>query len=92
MRGQARDRRLRSPNVTLRGIGADAIAMTVISFKPRSQRAVRKKRQDERRGATLCRTGFHRFEVVDTPFDVRAGRLVTRLRCARCGEERTEAR
>jgi hypothetical protein len=43
------------------------------------------------RGNTLCRRGFHRWSVVDTPFDSKQGRLVTRYRCDRCGEEKTEA-
>jgi hypothetical protein len=43
------------------------------------------------RGNTLCRRGFHNWVVVDTPFDSKQGRLVTRYRCERCGEEKTEA-
>lgn len=43
-------------------------------------------------GRGLCRSGFHKWEVVERPFDVRQGRLVTRYRCGRCGAERTEAR
>lgn len=46
----------------------------------------------KRRGNTLCRRGFHKWVVVDTPFDSKQGRLVTRYRCKRCGEEKTEAR
>jgi hypothetical protein len=43
-------------------------------------------------GNTLCRRGFHKWQAVaGTPFDVKAGRLVTRFRCQRCGAERTEA-
>ncbi|HHH44991.1 MAG TPA: hypothetical protein ENK49_12705 [Gammaproteobacteria bacterium] len=44
------------------------------------------------RGNTLCRRGFHKWRVVDTPFDSRQGRLVNRYRCTRCGAEKTEAR
>jgi hypothetical protein len=40
---------------------------------------------------TLCRRGFHKWLVVDTPFDSKQGRLLTRYRCARCGEEKIEA-
>ncbi|HHJ16731.1 MAG TPA: hypothetical protein ENJ80_08560 [Gammaproteobacteria bacterium] len=43
------------------------------------------------RGNTLCRRGFHKWEVVDRPFDVKAGRLVTCWRCRRCGAEKTGA-
>ena len=42
--------------------------------------------------AKLCESGFHRWEVVSTPFDVKLGKLVTRYRCKRCGAVKTEAR
>jgi hypothetical protein len=42
-------------------------------------------------GNTLCRRGFHKWVVVDTPFDSKQGRLVTRLRCERCGLTKIEA-
>lgn len=51
----------------------------------------RKPRPAERhRGNTLCRRGFHKW-VVDKEqhFDTRQGRLVTLLRCARCGTTST---
>ncbi len=44
-----------------------------------------------RKGNTLCRRGFHKWEPVDTPFDVKQGRLVTRYRCRRCGAVKTGA-
>lgn len=44
------------------------------------------------KGNTLCRRGFHKWVVVDTPFDSRQGRLVTGYRCERCGAEKTEGR
>jgi hypothetical protein len=83
------------PAATLRPLPQpDACAMSVLPFRPKPKPKPKPKadRTAQRRGATLCRSGFHRFEVVDTPFDVRAGRLLTRLRCARCGAERTELR
>ncbi|MFV8834821.1 hypothetical protein [Aquisalimonas sp.] len=53
----------------------------------------RQRRQRKREGDTLCRAGRHRWEVVtESRFDVREGRLVTVLRCSRCGRERTERR
>ena len=53
----------------------------------------KRRRQRKSEGDTLCRAGRHKWRVVtDSEFDVRAGRLVTRLRCQRCGRERTEAR
>ncbi len=53
----------------------------------------RQRQQKKREGDTLCRAGRHRWQVVtESQFDVRKGRLVTRLRCTRCGRERTESR
>ncbi|SEP09792.1 hypothetical protein [Aquisalimonas asiatica] len=53
----------------------------------------RQRRQRKREGDTLCRAGRHRWEVVtESRFDVREGRLMTVLRCSRCGRERTERR
>jgi hypothetical protein len=43
------------------------------------------------RGNSLCSRGFHKWKVVDTPFDTKQGRLLTRYRCERCGREKTEA-
>ncbi|HHH35547.1 MAG TPA: hypothetical protein ENK48_01800 [Gammaproteobacteria bacterium] len=53
----------------------------------------RRVRPSERhRGRTLCRSGFHKWEIVqEKQFDVRAGRLVTIERCRRCGKQRTRA-
>jgi hypothetical protein len=56
------------------------------------QRAARKKRerQAQARGQTLCRSGFHKWQVDQRKqFDVHEGRLVTVLRCARCAATRT---
>ncbi|HWV16743.1 MAG TPA: hypothetical protein VN030_15035 [Cellvibrio sp.] len=45
------------------------------------------------KGKTLCRSGFHKWEVVkDKQFDVKQGKLVTIYKCARCGEQKVEAR
>ena len=45
------------------------------------------------KGKTLCKSGFHRWEVVPgKPFDVKQGKLVTHFRCSRCGATRIEAR
>jgi hypothetical protein len=47
--------------------------------------------QERHKGKALCRSGFHKWEPVKgTPFDVKAGKLVTRYRCTRCGATRTE--
>lgn len=48
---------------------------------------------DRHKGKSLCRHGFHKWEVVEgTPFDVKSGRLVTRYRCVRCQATRVEGR
>ena len=44
-------------------------------------------------GNTLCRSGFHKWEIVqEKRFDVRQGKLVTYYRCKRCGITKTETR
>jgi hypothetical protein len=49
--------------------------------------------KEKHQGKTLCRSGFHKWEVVKgNPFDVKSGKLVTRYRCRRCGATRSEAR
>lgn len=45
----------------------------------------RKKPAGDSRGKTLCREGFHKWEIwKDKQFDVKAGKLVTVYRCGRC--------
>ena len=49
--------------------------------------------KDKLKGKTLCKSGFHKWEVVQgNPFDVKQGKMVTRYRCSRCGATRVEAR
>lgn len=44
-------------------------------------------------GKMLCKSGFHKWEVVQkNPFDVKRGKLVTIYRCRRCGIIKSEAR
>ena len=44
------------------------------------------------KGNTLCRSGFHKWKIVtDQQFDVKQGKLVTRYKCTRCGEEKVKA-
>lgn len=45
--------------------------------------------KDKHKGRTLCKSGFHKWEVVETPFDVNKGKLLTTYRCSRCGETKT---
>ncbi|WNO09787.1 hypothetical protein [Teredinibacter sp. KSP-S5-2] len=58
----------------------------VVEFK-------RPKKKDPHKGKTLCRSGFHKWEVNrEKQFDVKQGRLVTIYRCCRCGKEKVELR
>ena len=65
----------------------------VISLQDAARRkAAREKRerQARARGQTLCRRGFHKWQVDQRKqFDVREGKLVTVLRCERCEATRT---
>jgi len=50
----------------------------------------RKTPAEKHKGKTLCRSGFHKWEVVrDNVFDVKEGRLVTVKKCKRCGVIKT---
>lgn len=50
------------------------------------------KASERHRGKTLCRHGHHKWQVDKAAvFDVKLGRLVTRYRCARCGQTRVQA-
>ncbi len=47
--------------------------------------------KEKAEGKTLCKSGFHRWKVVtEKKFDVKQGKLVTLLRCERCGKEQTK--
>lgn len=53
----------------------------------------RPKACEKHRGATLCRSNFHKWEIwKEKQFDVKQGKLVTVYRCSRCGATRIEAR
>lgn len=57
----------------------------VVKFRKPSAR-------DKNKGRTLCAHDFHRWEVVaERRFDVKQGRLITLIRCTRCGREKTRA-
>ncbi len=50
----------------------------VIQFK-------RKKLSEKHKGNTLCRSGFHKWEIVkEKQFDVKQGKLMTVFQCKRC--------
>ena len=49
--------------------------------------------KQKHKGKTLCKSGFHKWEVVtNSKFDVKQGKLVTLSRCVRCHQEKTELR
>jgi hypothetical protein len=51
---------------------------------------LRDARQTRAHRQTLCRSGFHKWQVeTNGRFDVRQGKLLTVERCRRCGEQRT---
>lgn len=44
---------------------------------------------EKHKGKSLCRSGFHKWQVVkEKQFDVKAGKLVTVYECRRCGERK----
>lgn len=50
----------------------------------------KKKLSAKHKGKTLCRHGFHKWEIInEKQFDVRQGQLVTVYRCKRCGKEKS---
>lgn len=57
----------------------------VVQFK-------RPKTTQLQKGNTLCRSGFHKWEVLkENQFDVKQGKLVTAYQCKRCGKTKTKA-
>ena len=44
------------------------------------------------KGRSFCKSGFHKWEVVETPFDVKQGKMITTYRCIRCGETKTKSK
>lgn len=48
--------------------------------------------KERHKGKTLCRHGHHKWEIDKAQqFDVKQGRLVTVLRCSRCGQRKVKA-
>ena len=67
------------------GISVTLSKPNVIPFK-------KKKLSEIHKGKGLCRSGFHKWEILtEQQFDVKKGKLVTALRCKRCGVTKTEA-
>ncbi|PWK42830.1 hypothetical protein [Pleionea mediterranea] len=50
------------------------------------------KRQQRQKHSTMCGSGFHKWKPCkEKQFDVKQGKLVTLLRCERCGETKVKA-
>jgi hypothetical protein len=65
------------------GINNTTTMSNVIPFR-------KPKPMEKARGKTLCREGFHKWEIwQDKQFDVKMGKLVTIYVCKRCGERKT---
>jgi len=48
------------------------------------------KLKEKHKGKTLCRSGFHKWEVDNSkPFSVKQGKLLTVYKCKRCGQIKT---
>ncbi len=57
----------------------------VIPFK-------RPKPSEKHRGKTMCKSGFHKWEIQkEKEFDVKQGKLVTVYCCKRCGTRKTKS-
>ncbi|NOT84497.1 MAG: hypothetical protein HOP02_06870 [Methylococcaceae bacterium] len=57
----------------------------LIAFKKPKTAAIHK-------GNTLCRSGFHLWEILnESQFDVKQGRLMTLSRCKRCAKIKHQA-
>ena len=47
---------------------------------------------ERHKGNTLCRSGFHKWKVVnDKKFDVKLGKLITVFQCTRCAKIKNKA-
>jgi len=47
--------------------------------------------QEKHKGKSLCRSGFHKWEIEkERQFDVKQGKLVTIMKCKRCGAMQTK--
>ncbi len=48
------------------------------------------KLKEKHKGKTLCRSGFHKWEIDKSkPFSVKQGKLLTVYKCKRCGKIKT---
>ena len=57
----------------------------VVQFK-------RSKVAEQHKGNALCRSGFHKWEVLkEKRFDVKQGKLITVYQCKRCAKIKSKA-
>jgi len=62
---------------------------TIVPFKP-SRTQAKAKRKLKAQGRSLCKTGFHKWQIDrQKKFEVKRGKLVTTRRCQRCGVSKT---
>ncbi|MCZ6644010.1 MAG: hypothetical protein O7G86_17875 [Gammaproteobacteria bacterium] len=62
---------------------------TIVPFK-RSKTKAKTKRKLAAQGKSLCKTGFHKWQIdQQKKFAVKRGKLVTTRRCQRCGISKT---
>jgi len=50
------------------------------------------KAKDKHKGKSLCKSGFHKWQVINNPFDVKQGKLISQYRCTRCGKVKNESK
>lgn len=46
--------------------------------------------KEKHKGHSLCKSGFHKWAILDTPYDVKQGKMLTSYHCTRCGKTKTE--
>lgn len=52
----------------------------------------RQKPSERHKGKTLCKSGFHKWEISkEKQFDSRQGKLVTLYQCKRCGATKVKS-
>jgi len=51
----------------------------------------KKKLLEKHKGNTLCRSGFHKWQIVkEKQFDVKQGKLITIFQCKRCNKQKNK--
>jgi hypothetical protein len=64
---------------------------TMADILPFKRPSRKKKPSEIHKGKTLCKSGFHKWEICkDKQFDSRQGKLVTLYVCKRCGTTKSK--